>query len=258
MNTKTIVPFIVLAIAAPLYVAVADDTGTTNGSDTTAVTTTDCGSAPTAPAVGATLQERQQYRQDLQQYRQCKANQLKSERENLQNEHKNLQDQKQQFTQDRCDRINQRINDRLSNFQNKQNGDTTIFGNIYQRLTNLATRLKNDNLDTTQLTTDLATLKTKIDKVNTDYTSFIDGLKTTSSFTCGHSQGEFMGKLGAARAILLLVRQDRLDVKNYIKNTIRPDILALRQQLVKEEKTKASTDNSGSMPAAITTPSTIQ
>jgi L-cysteine desulfidase len=246
MNKKIIVPLIVLFVAAPLYIAMADDTSTTG--DTTAATA-DCGSAPAALAAGATVQDRQQYKQDFQQYNQCKRDQLKGERQNL-------QDQKQQFTQERCDLINQRISDRLNNFQSKQNGDETIFGNIYQRIDNIATRLKNDNLDTAKLVSDLTTLKTKIDKVNTDYASFIDSLKTTANTTCGHSQGEFMGKLGAARGILLSVRQDRLDVKNYILNTIKPDILTLRQQLAKSEQTNKSA--AGSDSATATTPNVIQ
>jgi hypothetical protein len=252
MKKRAIIPLLALAIAAPFYAAAMVNTGETgnknetNSGDTTNITTTtvDCGSQPTAPATGATLQERQQYQEQLHQYNQCKRGQFKDQRQNLQNQHQNLQDERQQFTEERCKLVNQRINDRLSNFQNKQNVDSTIFGNVYQRLTNLSIRLKSKGLDTTKLNEDLATLKTKIDKVHTDYVSFIDGLKQTQSSTCGHSQGEFMGKLGAARSILLTVRQDRQDVRNYILNTIKPDIMALRQQLAKQEQADNSETNS--------------
>ncbi|MCX6763847.1 MAG: hypothetical protein NTZ97_03925 [Candidatus Moranbacteria bacterium] len=191
---------------------------TTTNTETTA---TDCGNAPTAPAAGATAQERQAYRQELQKYNQCKKDQLKEQRQ------KNIED--------KCKLVGDRITERLNNFQNKQNSDTTIFGNVKGRLDNLAVRLKNKGLDTSKLETDLKTLADKITKVNTDYASVISSLKDTENFTCGNSQGQFMGKLGAARSILMAVRQDRLAVKEYIKNTIRPDILALRQQLVKTE-----------------------
>ena len=242
MHKKIIIASLLVALALPCYVVLADDTTTT-----TTATTVDCGSAPTlptAPATGATAQERQQYRtqmqqyrQDMQRYNQCKRGQFKGERQNI-------KDQKQQNAQAHCDLINQRITERLNNFQSKQNGDETIFGNIYQRLTNIATRLKGDNLDTTKLTADLATLKMKIDKVNTDYASVISALKETQGLTCGQSQGQFMGKLGVARQILQTVRQDRLDVRSYIQGTVRPDIMALRQQLVKQEKTNNSAGTS--------------
>jgi len=252
MNKKILVSLLALVVAAPLYLAMADNTSTIGDpTGATIAPTSDCGSMPTAPAAEATVQERQQYRQQLQQYYQCERSKLKAGSQNL-------QDQKQQFTQQRCDLINQRINDRLSNFQSKQGGDKTIFGNVYQRLTNLATRLKSDNLDTTTLTNDLAALKTKVDKVQTEYSSFIDGLKATTSFTCGQSQGQFMGKLGAARTILLSVRQDRLDVKNYVLNTIKPDILALRAQLAKQEQSDKSTTSSGSPTTTTPTPNSIQ
>jgi hypothetical protein len=229
MSKKIFVPLLALALATPLYMASAVAT-TNDETDTTSTVTTDCGSAPTAPKVGATVQERQQYRLDLQTYNQC-------QKENMKN-------QRQQLAQDKCDLVNQKINDKLSSFQSKQNGDKTIFGNVYQRLTNLSTRLKGNGLDTSALDEDLATLKTKIEKVSTDYASFVAELKETTNFTCGQSQGQFMGKLGAARGILMTVRQDRLDVKSYILNTIKPDILALRKQLVKKEGSKTSADDS--------------
>jgi uncharacterized membrane protein len=253
MNTKTIVPFMVLAIVAPLYVAVADDTSTATGNDTATATTTDCGSAPTAPAAGATLQDRQTYKQALQQYRQCKMANFKSENQNLKT-------QGQQLTQEHCTLVNQRITTRINNFTKNEGSDKTVFGNVYQRLLNIATRLKGDNLDTTTLTNDLSILKTKIDKVSTDYASFISALQALTSSTgptCGQSQGQFADQLASARTILLTVRQDRLDVRSYILNTIKPDILALRQQLVKQGQT-SSASGSGSTTATTTIPSTVQ
>lgn len=243
----------VLAVAAPLYVAVADDTSTTATSDTTTAITTDCGSVPTAPASGATLQDRQTYRQALQQYRQCKMTQFKSERQALQGQSQNLKTQGQQLTQQHCDLVNQRITTRINNFTKNEGSDKTVFGNVYQRLTNIATRLKGDNLDTTTLANDLATLQTKIDKVSTNYASFISALQTLTSSTgptCGQSQGQFATQLASTRTILLTVRQDRLDVRSYILNTIKPDILALRQQLVKQGQTNSS---SGSTTTSTTT-----
>ena len=236
MRQKQLIAVLAFVIAMPIAAAYADTTSTT--------TPTDCGSAPTRQAVGATADQMTAFRTAMQTYRQCtmtnRQNQhavIKTDQQNLNNQRQTLQGDKQQLNQDRCTIINQRITDRLNNFQSKQNGDSTIFGNAYGRLNNIQTRLKSDNLDTSKLVTDLATLKTKIDKVNSDYANFISGLKDTESFTCGQSQGQFMGKLGAARGILMSVRQDRLDVRGYIVNTIIPDIKALRQQLQKKEGT---------------------
>jgi len=225
MSKKHLIPLLALAIVMPFAIAHGETIGDTEGGTMKTTTSKDCGSAPTAPGAGATVQERQQYRKDLRTYRQC-----------------TRQKDQEAKTQDRCDIINQRITDRLNNFQNKQNGDSTIFGNVYKRLTNIQVRLKNAGLDTSKLVADLATLKTKIDKVNADYASFIAGLKATAGFTCGHSQGEFMGKLGAARGILMSVRADRQAVRSYIVGTIIPDIKALRQQLVKTEGTHTDTN----------------
>jgi len=218
---------------------------TTPSNITATASTTDCSSAPTVPTAPATIQQRTDYRTALQTYRQCTIKNRQGQRETLTAERQTLRGDKEQFTQDRCDIVNGRITDKLNNFQSKQNSDETIFGNVFKRLTNIQERLKNAGLDTTKLETDLATLKTKIDKVNTDYATFIAGLKTTQDFTCGHAQGEFMGKLKGAQGILLSVRADRMDVRKYITSTIIPDINALRKQLVKKEGT-STTENTDS------------
>jgi len=177
-------------------------------------------------------------RQQMRLGRTDQKTQLTAQRETLKQDRDKLQ-------QDRCDRTNQRITDRLSNFQSKQNSDSTIFGNAFGRLSNIQIRLKNAGQDTTTLETHLKVLQGLIDKVNGDYKEFIDKLKLTQDSTCGHSQGEFMGKLKGAQGILLSVRADRLEVRKYITSTIIPDIKALRKQLQSKEKTP-STDSATS------------
>ena len=87
------VPLAALVLALPSS-AVLADTATTS--------TVDCGSAPTIPSATATVQERQQYHDQVAQYRLCM-------RTNNQNERTAIKDEKQQLVQDHCTVVTQRI-----------------------------------------------------------------------------------------------------------------------------------------------------
>jgi len=242
MRQKYLIAVLLLVIAMPLAAVRADDATGTN----TTTAPTDCGTRPVRPAAGATADQMTAFQTAMQTYFKCvHPNATTGAGWHNGQGNPTIKADKTQLTADRCTLVNQRITDRLNNFQSKQNGDSTIFGNVFGRLGNIQVRLANAGLKTDQLTTDLATLKTKIDKVNTDYASFISGLKDTENFTCGQSQGQFMGKLGAARGILTSVRTDRMAVRSYITGTIIPDIQALRKQLP-AAKTNSTASNTSS------------
>jgi hypothetical protein len=141
------------------------------------------------------------------------------------------EEKKAQISEQRCKNIETRIETRINRYDNNQNRDVTVYANLKSRLDKLVERLKLRSLDTSKLETDLKTLDEKIAKAQTDYETFINGLKETQNLACGESQGQFSGKLGEARKVILTVRQDRIDIRNFLRNTIRPDIQALREKL---------------------------
>lgn len=231
MNKKIIVPFMVLALAAPLYIAMADETSTITGENST--TTTDCGNAPTAPSAGATVQERQQYKQDLQQYRQCqKKETVAAARE------KNLEA--------RCKNIQTRLETRINRYENNGKMFETVFGNMLARIQRLSDRLKTKGVDVSKLETDLVTLNDKINKLFSDQKSFMLTLEAAKSITCSEvdreNSTETKTKMGEARKVFQTLHEDRLDIRSYFKETIKPDILAIRQQLAGQETTTTETE----------------
>lgn len=221
---------------------------TTDTTGTTTTAPTDCGTRPPRPAAGATTDEMTAFRTQMQMYMKCMhPNATGGQGLGMGGGHwgQNGQGGAGQGTaagtalQDRCTRINQRITARVTNFQSMQSGDKTLFGNLYTRLSNIQTRIKNAGIDTTKLQADLATLQTKITQANTDYATFISDLQgvQSSGDVCGQSQGKFMAQLASARTVLMTVRADRLAVRTYITGTIIPDIQALRKQLQAKEGT---------------------
>jgi hypothetical protein len=224
MNKKIIVPFMVLALAAPLYIAMADESSTT---------TTGCGSAPTAPGSEATIQERQQYKQNLQQYRQCQQKEAAAAA-------------KEKLLEARCKNIQTRLETRINRYENNGQMFETVFGNMLARMQRLSDRLKAKGIDVSKLEADLITLNGKINKLFSDQESFMLTLEAAKSITCSEvdreNSTETKTKIGEARKVFQTLHEDRLDIRNFFKETIKPDILAIRQQIASQETTTTETE----------------
>ena len=142
----------------------------------------------------------------------------------------------------RCDLINQRIDERVSNHTEDIKLRQGIYHNIQVRLQNLIDKADAAGLDTTKLKADLVILNGKVKVLQDALAVYIAALKDTKSYTCGTSQGKFMEKLGTAKTESLAVRNAILDIRNFYKNTIRPDMLALKAQIKPLNSTGDATD----------------
>ncbi len=141
--------------------------------------------------------------------------------------------------EERCARITKKIENKTTGFDENKDRHYNAYKNLDDRLTKLSAKLKAKGYDVTELDADRVVLDEKISKFLTDYTAYMAKLGETKDYACGHSDGEFKGKLAEARALLKTVREDSQDIKNYFLNTIRPDIKKIRDQ-------KPTTENGGS------------
>lgn len=145
-----------------------------------------------------------------------------------------IQTNREQKAQERCQNVQTRLNDKLTQVQNNKKNFGVAFTNMKARLQRLSDRLAAKNIDVTKLNEDIATLGTKIDKLNQDHDNFLTNLQATiseSSQDCVATQGQFMSKLSSSRSLAKTVEQDRLDIRNFFQSTIRPDIMAIRKQI---------------------------
>ena len=148
---------------------------------------------------------------------------------------------RQDLREEKCKNVESRIEAKLNKYESGNISVEDVHKRLKTRLGNLATKLENNGIDASKLKSDLATLNEKIDKVASDYDAFILALKETKNYACGESQGQFREKLQAAKKLLVTVRKDRQDTRNFIVNTIIPDIKALREQL--EDKIQEQNNN---------------
>lgn len=140
------------------------------------------------------------------------------------------QAQKQEKLEQRCSIVEEKINIKVSRFENNKVRRVNAYNNLRNRVSKFIDKLSSQGYDVSKLKSDLVTLDEKIKKFSSDYASYITLLKSTKDYACGQSEGQFKGKLSEARKQLQIVHQSALEVRSYFQGTIRPDIQAIRAQ----------------------------
>lgn len=150
---------------------------------------------------------------------------------NAQERQEARQEKIQERLENRCEKIQNRIGNRINKYDEGKISTENVYKRLKTRIGNLVTKLENNGIDASKLKNDLSTLNEKIEKVASDYGVFVAALKETKNYACGESQGQFRNKLQESRKLLGTVKQDRKETREYVVNTIIPDIKSLREQL---------------------------
>ncbi|MFA5076026.1 MAG: hypothetical protein WC480_01265 [Patescibacteria group bacterium] len=130
-----------------------------------------------------------------------------------------------------CKNTESRIAIRATRYKNNKERHAAVHNQIREKIQKLISRLQAKGYDVAKLNEDLATLDSKISKFGTDYEIYINQLTATQGYICGQSEGKFIAALKEANTYLKLVHQDSLDIRLFYQQTIRPDILALKEQI---------------------------
>lgn len=112
-----------------------------------------------------------------------------------------------------------------------QTSRSKVHENILKHLNNLVPKLQEAGLDTSDLETQIETLKTKIETFNTDFATYKQAVADLQEIDCVAEPDGFKASLEAARAALDQVRTDAKDIRNYVKETIKKELVSLRSQL---------------------------
>ena len=127
-----------------------------------------------------------------------------------------------------CSLLNGRIDKRLSNFDGIFKKHNDNYAQHVSKLQVISSKLQTAGKDVSKLNSDIAILQVKIDKFNTDKLAVETALNNTKQYSCGNSQGQFKGALESVRVAQTLVKADAMDISNFIKNSLRADILAFK------------------------------
>lgn len=177
---------------------------------------------------------RQNFKEKVEQWKE----QRQASLEKIKQQKEEFKANREKFTAERCAKINERVQERTTNFDSAGAKHTKVYANLIERINKFITRFDEAKLDTTTIKSHLALLQTKIDKFKEDYAAYIAKLKETKTVTCGHSEGEFKGTLLEARTLLKTVHADAADIRTYVRETILVDLKVLKAQLPKTEENK--------------------
>lgn len=150
---------------------------------------------------------------------------LKAEKEELKNKFK------EKFTEEKCARVQARIENRNGFFKGNYEKHTSVYTNLVNRINKFIARADALKLDTTAIKSHLAILEDKIEKFKDDYAAYKAKFAETKNYTCGHSEGEFKGILLESKTLLKTVHADAADIRTYVRETILADMRALKAQM---------------------------
>jgi len=130
----------------------------------------------------------------------------------------------------RCEMVNSRIERRISFYEEHYAQVEARMERVTSRLDELTDRLEAKGYDVSQVRGDLTTLETMRGTRRNLYTAFIDELQETKQYDCGDSEGAFRSTLEQSREALAKWREQIKANHDFIQDTLRPDLQALREQ----------------------------
>lgn len=150
--------------------------------------------------------------------------------ERIQERLEDRDDRRENRVANRCQRLTARIQNRIQNFETNRERHRERYQFLAGRLADAVARLKAKGYDTAALEAHLQEYNGLVGNYAEQYAGFIDALRETANYACGESEGAFAGVLRTAHEKLEIARQTRVQIRNYYRQTIRPEIIALRRQ----------------------------
>lgn len=146
------------------------------------------------------------------------------------------QEETEKRVAEKCAMIQAKIAERNTKFEGNKAKHTAVYSNMTERISKFITRLSGEGYDVSKVKADLEILKEKISKLESDLATQNAKMNETKDFACGHSDGDFKGKLVEARTMMQTIHAEAMEVRKFVQTTIRPDIQALRTQKVETKK----------------------
>lgn len=140
-----------------------------------------------------------------------------------------IQQKREDLQTQRCTVLTQNIDTRIARFNNNKDRHLSNYNTAKQRLSALIAQLEAKGYDVAKLKEDAKTWDAQIQKFAADYQTFITKLTETKNYACGDPDG-FRKALNAARQLVVVVRQDAVEARNFYQTVIRADVQALKSQ----------------------------
>lgn len=156
--------------------------------------------------------------------------------------------------EDRCERVTERVKDVTARYENNHKGALQRYQNIKARLQKMITELKAKGADTMALEVTAKGLDQKITAVGTAHQEYIKALESSKQYGCGTSEGEFKQAMEEAKLKMQAVRDAVADARLYYQETVRPEIIKLRQQMASSRPASTRAGSPRPSATAVATP----
>jgi septation ring formation regulator EzrA len=205
-----------VGVATPLIVcgiAFAEDNPKVTSDDTTKTT------AVASDNKGSALTTEQ--RQDLQKRLQERVAKQKTK----------LQAAEQARIKERCSPAQGKISALSGRVKGIETSRIEVYNGVIARLGTLQTKLTNQGANTAGLQAEITELKAKVATYTTDIAAYKQTVADLATMDCSADPAAFKASLEAARASLVVVRQDAVNIRKYVQDTIKPTLQEIRSKL---------------------------
>jgi hypothetical protein len=117
---------------------------------------------------------------------------------------------------------------RIGSFEAKR---TKVYAGVVSRLEGLSPKLKAAGVDTAAFDEQVATLKTKAEAYEMALAELKTAVEDLGDMDCTSDPAGFMATLEEAHKLRMDVIEKGQDFKNYLKNTVKPTLRTIKQQL---------------------------
>lgn len=146
---------------------------------------------------------------------------------------------RQERVENRCKAIANKIDAQINRFTISKEKKEAQYKRIEGRIRERLEKAKSKGVDTSKLESDIAMLDTKIEKLKTDFDALIAKLNNVKQINCINQKQPFKSAVQLIREQLKIVRQDRQDILNFYKTTIKPDLKTMHDQLQAKKPSSA-------------------
>jgi hypothetical protein len=107
---------------------------------------------------------------------------------------------------------------------------TQVYQNLVERLTKASGLLSANGADVTELNAQIAELETKIAAFQSGLAEYKEAVTDIAAMDCASDPANFKASLEAARTSRTSLKTKSVEIKTYLRETIRPTLTELRSQ----------------------------
>jgi len=131
----------------------------------------------------------------------------------------------------KCNNVTRKVETITERYDQNKNRYINAFQNIHKSMEKFALKFKADGYDTVQLEEHIAEFNNMIQNAIRSYNEFRVGLENAKGEACGGDDKEAQQEFTQARKELKDFKDTMIDLRTYVKETLREDIMDLREQV---------------------------